>query len=191
MARLTYTALCSLDGYIEDGGGGFGWAMPDRELHAFVNERERGTGTMLLGRRMYETLAVWETMPTEGEPAELADYKEIWLGADKVVYSRKLREPASGRTRIEAEFDPAAVRRMKEGADRDLSIGGPEIAAAAFASGLVDEIGLFFFPVVVGGGKRALPEGARLALELREERRFGSGVVYLGYTVANSVDGAR
>ncbi len=114
MARLTYTALCSLDGYIEDGGGGFGWAMPDRELHAFVNERERGTGTMLLGRRMYETLAVWETMPTEGEPAELADYKEIWLGADKVVYSRKLREPASGRTRIEAEFDPAAVRRMKE-----------------------------------------------------------------------------
>lgn len=181
--RLTYTALCSLDGYIEDPDGDFMWAAPDREVHGFVNELERGVGTMLLGRRMYETLAVWETMPTEGEPPELADYKAIWLGAEKVVYSRTLSEVASERTRIEPEFDADAVRGLKEDANRGLSIGGPGIAAAAFAAGLVDEVQLFVSPVIVGGGKRALPEGARIDLELLDERRFEAGVVYARYGI--------
>lgn len=181
--RLTYSALCSLDGYIEDPDGDFMWAAPDAEVHGFVNDLERGVGTMLLGRGMYETLAVWETMPTEGEPPELADYKAIWLDADKVVFSRTLADAASARTRIEAEFDPEAVRAMKEDAERGLSIGGPGIASAAFAAGLVDEVQLFVSPVIVGGGKRALPEGGRIDLELLEERRFGGSVVYTRYAV--------
>lgn len=183
-AKLTYTVLCSLDGFIEDAGGDFSWAMPDRELHGFVNGLERATGTMLLGRRMYETLVVWETMGTAGEPAEIGEYAEIWRRCEKVVYSRTLEAVASERTRIEREFDPAAVRARKEAAERDLSVGGPALAAAAFAAGLVDEVGLFVFPVAVGAGKPALPPDMRLDLELRDERRFGSGVVYLSYAVA-------
>ncbi len=186
MARLVYTALCSLDGYIEDSSGDFRWAAPDREVHAFVNERERGVTTMLLGRRMYETLAVWETMPAEGEPAELGDYKEIWLRADKVVYSRSLDAVASARTRIEREFLPDAIREMKDASEGAISIGGAELAAAAFASGLVDAVQLYLSPMIVGGGKRALPAGAQLALELRGERRFAGGVVYLDYAVAGT-----
>lgn len=182
-AKLTYTTPCSLDGFIEDAGGDFSWAMPDAEVHAFVNGLERETGTMLLGRGMYETLAVWETMETEGEPAEIGEYAEIWRGCDKVVYSRTLEEVASERTRIEREFDPEAVRALKAGAERGLSIGGPGLAAAAFTAGLVDEVGLFVFPVAVGGGKRALPPDMRLDLDLLEQRRFGSGVVYLSYAV--------
>lgn len=183
-AKLTYTALCSLDGFIEDAGGDFSWAMPDAEVHAFVNGLERETGTMLLGRRMYETLVVWETMETAGEPAEIGEYAEIWRRCEKVVYSRTLEQPASARTRIEREFDPEAVRALKAAAGRDLSIGGPGLAAAAFAAGLVDEVGLLVAPVAVGAGKPALPAGMRLDLELLDERRFGNGVVYLGYAVA-------
>lgn len=181
--RLTYTALCSLDGYIEDPDGDFMWAAPDAEIHGFINDLERDVGTMLLGRRMYETLVVWETMPTEGEPPELADYKAIWLAADKIVHSRTMTEAASARTRIEAEFDPEAVRALKASAERELSIGGPELAAAAFAADLIDEVALFVSPVIIGGGKPALPAGARIDLELIEERRFSGGVVYARYDV--------
>lgn len=183
LGRLTYTALCSLDGYIEDAGGGFEWGAPDAEVHAFVNERERAVGTMLIGRRMYETLAVWETMETEGEPVEIADYKRIWLDAEKIIYSRTLTDTTAPRTRIEPEFDPEAVRALKAGAEHELSIGGPELAGAAFAAGLIDEVALLVSPVAVGGGKRALPAGLRLNLELEEERRFGAGVVFLRYAV--------
>lgn len=182
-AKLTYTVLCSLDGFIEDAGGDFSWAMPDAELHAFVNGLERATGTMLLGRRMYETLVVWETMETAGEPAEIGEYAAIWRRCEKVVYSRTLEAVASERTRIEREFDPEAVRAMKAAAGRGLSIGGPEIAADAFAADLIDAVQLVVFPVVLGGGKPALPRGSRLDLELRDERRFGSGVIYLSYAV--------
>lgn len=182
-AKLTYTALCSLDGFIEDPGGDFSWAMPDAEVHAFANGLERATGTMLLGRGMYETLAVWETMKTEGEPAEIGEYAEIWRRCEKIVYSRTLAEIASERTRIEREFDPEAVRALKAASARDLSIGGPGLAAAAFAAGLIDEVGLLVSPVAVGGGKPALPAGIRLDLDLLEQRRFGNGVVYLSYAV--------
>jgi dihydrofolate reductase len=174
---LVYSALASLDGYIADADGRFEWAAPDAEVHAFVNDLERGVGTMLLGRRMYEVLVPWETMD---DPApEMRDFAQIWRAADKVVYSRTLAEVSSARTRIEREFDPEAVRRMKE--DGDVGIGGPELAGQAIRAGLVDELQLFLSPILVGGGTAALPDGVRLELELVEERRFGNGVVFLRY----------
>jgi dihydrofolate reductase len=172
---LVYSALASLDGYVADADGRFEWAAPDAEVHAFVNDLERGVGTMLLGRRMYEVLAVWETLD-EPEP-EMRDFAEIWRAADKVVYSRTLEEVSTARTRIEREFDPEAVRRL----DGVVSIGGPELAAHAFRAGLVDEIHLFLSPILVGGGTAALPDGVRRELELVEERRFGNGFVFLRY----------
>lgn len=183
MAKLINATLCSLDGYVEDEGGKFDWAAPDEEVHGFVNELERPIGTYLYGRGMYETMVVWETIDLADEPPVMSDFAEIWRAAEKIVYSRSLESAPSARTRIEREFDPAAVRALKASADRDLSIGGPELAAAAFGAGLVDECHLFLSSVVVGGGKRALPEGVRLQLELLDERRFGAGVVHLHYRV--------
>jgi dihydrofolate reductase len=180
MARLVYSALCSLDLYTTDADGRFEWAAPGPEEHAFINERERAAGTHLYGRRMYDTMAVWETLD-DPEPV-MREYAEIWRAADKVVYSRTLEEVRSARTRIEREFSPDAVRELKASLERDISIGGPELAGQALAAGLVDEIELFLHPVAIGGGTRALPEGLRLSLELVEERRFPGGVVYLRYT---------
>ena len=184
MVKLIYSAIASLDGYIEDEDGKFDWAAPSPEVHAFVNEVERPTGTYLYGRRMYETMVFWETAYEPGlPPSPERDYAEIWPAAEKVVYSRTLESPTSERTRIEREFDPAAIREMKAGADRDISIGGPELAGQALAAGLVDEMQLFVTPVIVGGGKPALPADVRLELELLDERRFDNGVVYLRYSV--------
>jgi dihydrofolate reductase len=190
MAKLTYAAITSLDGYIEDEGGSFAWAVPDPELHAYVNDLERTVGTHLYGRRMYETMAVWQTVglepadpSTDAEdvsPEELG-YAEVWRGLDKVVYSRTLDAVSTPRTRLEREFDPAAVQRMKETAGRDLSVSGPGLAQHAFAAGLVDEVNLIVHPIVVGGGKPGLPRGVRVELGLMDERRFGSGVVHLRY----------
>ena len=181
MARLIYSAIASLDGYTADADGKFDWAAPDAELHGFVNDLERGVGTHLYGRRMYETMAVWETMDVSAEPDVMRDYAEIWRDADKVVYSRTLAAASTPRTRIERDFDPQAVRRMKETAGRDLSVGGPGLAAHALRAGIVDEIQLFLVPVVVGGGTRALPDGLRVDLELLDQRRFAGGAVYLRY----------
>jgi dihydrofolate reductase len=181
MARLIYSAIASLDGYTADAAGTFRWAAPDLEVHAFINDLERDAGTYLYGRRMYETMAVWETMNLSGEPQPMVDYAAIWQAADKVVYSRTLAEPATPRTRIEREFDPAAVTEMKDTAKRDITIGGPGIAGHALRAGVVDECHLFLVPVVVGGGTRALPADLRIDLELLDERRFESGVVYLRY----------
>jgi dihydrofolate reductase len=182
MPKLIYSAITSLDGYVADEQGKWDWSVPDEEVHAFVNDLSRPVGTWLLGRRMYDVLVAWETMDRD-EP-ELRDFTEIWHGADKVVYSRTLEAPRSARTRIEREFDPEAVRAMKDAAERDLSVAGPELAAQAFRAGLVDEIQLFMSPVVVGAGNPALPGGAKFALELADERRFGNGVVHLAYRVA-------
>jgi len=185
MARLTYAAIASLDGYIEDADGTFDWAAPDEEVHAFVNDLERPVGTYLYGRRMYQTMVFWETEGAgPGEHAAVRDFAAIWRAADKIVYSRTLTAPASERTRIERDFDPAAVRQLKESAARDLSVGGAGLAAAALAAGLVDECHLLLCPVLVGGGKRALPDNVRRQLELLDERRFRSGVVYLRYRIA-------
>jgi dihydrofolate reductase len=172
VGKLSYSAIASLDGYIEDEHGKFDWAAPDDEVHAFINELERPVGTYLYGRRMYETMVAWESVGSH-------PYAEIWRAADKVVYSRTLEAVASARTRIEREFEPCAVRRLKE--KGDVSVGGPALAAEAIRAGLVDEYHLFLVPILVGGGKRALPDGVRLELELLEERRFGSGVVYVRY----------
>jgi dihydrofolate reductase len=181
LARLIYSAIASLDGYTADEAGNFDWAAPDAELHAFLNDLERDVGTHLYGRRMYETMAVWETMDVSAEPEVMRDYAGIWRAADKVVYSRTLATPSTPRTRIERDFDPDTVRRMKEAAGRDISVGGPGLAAHALRAGIVDEIQLFLVPAVVGGGTRALPDGLRVDLELLDQRRFAGGAVYLRY----------
>jgi dihydrofolate reductase len=181
MGKLIYSALTSLDGYIEDRAGKFDWAEPDAEVHAFVNDLERPVGTHLLGRRMYEVLVYWETVPLEGRPPYIRDFAEIWRAADKIVYSKTLETVSSARTRIERDFDPETVRKLKAAAERDLSVGGPELAAQAFRAGLVDEVHLFLAPVVVGGGKKALPDDVRMELDLLHERRFAGGMVHLRY----------
>ena len=182
MAKLVYTAIASLDGYVADQDGNFDWSMPDDEVHAFVNDLERPVGTHLYGRRLYDVLVAWDSPEMlEHEHPAMRDYAAIWQAADKVVYSRTLDSVASARTRLERDFDPEAVRQMKASADRDISIGGPELAAQAFAAGLVDECSLLLSPIVVGGGKRALPADVRVQLELLDQRRFGNGVVYLHY----------
>jgi dihydrofolate reductase len=185
MAKLIYSAIASLDGYIEDSHGNFDWAAPDEEVHAFVNDLERPVGTHLYGRRMYETLVYWETADTgPDQPAVIRDWTAIWRGAEKIVYSRTLDAASSARTRIEREFDPDHIRQLKRDAPNDLSIGGAELAGQAMAAGLVDECHLILHPVLVGSGKRALPSGVHARLELLDERRFADGVVYLGYRLA-------
>jgi len=181
MARLIYSAITSLDGYVADEAGNFDWAAPSEEVHAAVNDLVRTIGTNLLGRRMYEVLLAWETMDVAGEPAVIQDYAQIWRAAEKIVYSNTLQAASSSRTRLERAFDPEAVRRMKTQAVTDISVGGPTLAATAIKAGLVDEYHLFLYPIVVGGGTRALPDHVRVTVELVHERRFGGGVVYLHY----------
>jgi dihydrofolate reductase len=185
MAKLIYSAITSLDGYVADENGNFDWAAPDEEVHAFVNDLERPVGTYLYGRRMYEVMRYWETAPTAGDvPSVTSDYAEIWQAADKIVFSKTLEEVSTTRTRIEHHFDPEAIRQLKASAERDITVGGPELAAHAIKAGLVDELHVFLTPVVVGGGTRALPGGVRVQLELLDERRFGGGVVHLHYRTA-------
>ena len=184
MAKLIYFAISSLDDYVADEDGNFDWGEPDEEVHTFINDLERPVGTYLYGRRMYEVMIAWETMDLSSQSPHMRDFAQIWRAAEKVVYSRTLEEPSSARTRIEREFDPEAVRQMKASADRDLAVGGPELAAHAIRAGLVDECHLFIAPMVVGGGKRSLPDDVRLPLELLDERRFGSGMVHLRYRAA-------
>ena len=182
MAKLIYAVISSLDGYVADADGKFDWAAPDEEVHSFVNDLERPIGTYLYGRRMYETMVYWETAhAVDGQPEVMLDFARIWREADKVVYSRTLETAASARTRIERDFDPEAIRQLKQEAERDLTVGGPGLAAEALRAGLVDELQIFLAPIAVGGGNRALPDGVRVKLELLEERRFGNGTVYARY----------
>ena len=185
MANLIYSAIASLDGYVEDEDGRFNWAMPDEEVHAFVNDLERPIGTYLYGRRMYETMVFWETASTQpDEPAVFRDYAAIWRAAEKIVYSRTLETVSSSRTRVEREFDRDAVRRLKQSAGADIAIGGAGLAGQAMGAGLVDECHLFLCPIVVGTGKRALQHDGRAQLELLDERRFRNGFVHLHYRVS-------
>jgi dihydrofolate reductase len=176
---LIYSVIASLDGYTADTEGKFDWAEPDEEVHAFVNELERGIGTYLYGRRMYETMVYWETVPLDGQSRVVRDFAEMWRAADKVVYSTTLTAASSARTRIEPRFDPQAVRALKQRGD--VSVGGPGLAASAIRAGLVDEYHLLVTPVVVGGGTAVFPDGVQAGLDLVDERRFASGVVYLRY----------
>lgn len=182
MAKLIYSVIASLDGYVEDEQGSFDWAAPDEEVHAFVNDLERPVGTYLYGRRMYETMVFWETVdPAESQSAAAQEFTAIWRAAEKVVFSRTLEEAASERTRIEREFEPDRIRALKRASERDVTVGGAELAGKAIAAGLVDECHLLLAPIIVGGGKRALPSGVKVELELRDHRRFGSGFVFLSY----------
>jgi dihydrofolate reductase len=182
MAKLIYSAIASLDGYVADADGNFDWAVPDEQVHTFINDLERPVGTYLYGRRMYETMVGWETDPTLVDQSPLMrDFAQIWQAADKIVYSKTLETVSTARTRIERDFEPEAVRQMKALAGRNLAVGGSELAAQAFRAGLVDECHLFVVPMVVGGGKRSLPDNVRMKLELLDERRFANGMVYLKY----------
>jgi dihydrofolate reductase len=181
MVKLIYSAITSLDGYVADEDGNFDWAAPDEEVHRFINDLERPVGTYLYGRRMYDVMAYWESANTADQPSVVRDFAQIWQAADKIVYSTTLETASSNRTRIEREFDAEAVRQMKAAAGRDLTVGGPDLAAQAIKAGLVDEYHLFVAPIVVGGGKQSLPNNVRLKLELLDERRFGSGMVHLHY----------
>ena len=185
MAKLLYSAIASLDLYVNDAAGSFDWAMPSEEVHSFVNDLERPIGTYLYGRRMYEVMTYWESLEDlADQPPFVRDFAAIWRSADKVVYSSTLDAVSTARTRLERRFDPEAVLAMKAASDRDLSIGGPTLAAHAFGAGLVDECHLFLTPAIVGGGTRALPADVRLGLQLLDERRFGNGVVHLHYRAA-------
>jgi dihydrofolate reductase len=182
MAKLIYSAIASLDGYVADANGNFDWAVPDEEVHAFVNDLERRAGTYLYGRRLYEVMAGWETAPVDSsQPRVMRDFAQIWQAADKIVYSTTLAAVTTAKTRLERAFDPGAIRQMKASARADITVGGPGLAGAAIAAGLVDECRLFLTPILVGGGTPSLPRDVRVKLELLDERRFGNGVVHLHY----------
>jgi dihydrofolate reductase len=182
MAKLIYSAIASADGYVEDAAGNFDWAAPGDEVFRFVNDLERPVGTYLYGRRMYQTMVFWETARTlPGQSLVEQEFAGIWQAADKIVFSATLTAASSARTRIEPSFDPGLVRRLKSAAGHDMTVGGANLAGQAIRAGLVDEVQLFLVPAIVGGGKRALPDGARADLELLDTRRFASGVVYLRY----------
>ena len=182
MGRLIYSSIASADGYVEDAAGSFGWGAPDDELLRFVNGLERPAGTYLYGRRMYQTMLYWETARTvPGQPASVREFTGIWQAAEKIVFSRTLAAAPSARTRLERTFEPGLVRRLKAATGHDITVGGADLAGQAIRAGLVDEVRLILMPVAVGGGKRALPAGVRLELELLDTQRFASGAVYLRY----------
>jgi dihydrofolate reductase len=184
MAKLIYSAIASLDGYVADEQGEFGWSMPDEEVHAFVNDLERPIGTYLYGRRMYEVMKVWESDEMlEGQPTVMRDYAEIWRAAEKIVYSRTLDRVSTARTRLERSFDPEAIRALKESEQRGIGIGGADLATQALEAGLVDELHLFLVPVAVGAGKPALPIRVHLPLQLLDQRSFDNGTIYLRYGI--------
>jgi dihydrofolate reductase len=181
MAKLIYSALTSLDGYIADQDGTFDWAEPDAEVHTFLNDLMRTIGTYLYGRRMYDVMNAWETLDLTDQPPHMREFAEMWRSADKIVYSKTVTSASSARTQLERDFDPEAIRRMKTTAEHDIAVAGPTLAAQAFHTGLVDECQLFIAPIIVGGGLQSLPDNVRLKLDLLDERRFGNGMVYLRY----------
>ncbi len=187
MGKLIYSAIASADGYVEDAAGNFGWGAPDEEVLGFINDLERPVGTYLYGRRMYQTMLYWETAPTlPGQPPSLQEFAALWQAAQKIVFSRTLESAPSARTRIERSFDPRMVQQLKSAAGHDMTVGGADLAGQAIKAGLADELQLFLVPIVVGGGKRALPHGARADLELLDTRRFANGAVYLRYRLASA-----
>ena len=184
MGELIYITPMSLDGFLADESGSPEWSAPDEEVHSFINDRERPFGTHIYGRKMYETMAVWETMDLDEQPSAVADYAEIWRAAEKIVFSKTLETVTTARTTLKRDFDPVEIARMKETAGRDLAIGGPHLAATAIRAGLVDEYQLFVVPAMIGKGNTVLPTDVQIDLELVDEKRFDSGWVYLRYRPA-------
>jgi dihydrofolate reductase len=186
MAKLIYSSITSLDGYIEDQDGNFEWAAPDDQVSSFLNDLERDVGTYLNGRRMYETMVYWEQDPVvAGEPDCVRECRELWRAADKIVFSKSLDTVSATRTRLEREFDPSAIKSLKDSLVRDITVAGPDLATQALRAGLVDECQLFLTPTLVGSGKASMPSDIRLDLELLDEHRFQSGVAYLRYRIPN------
>lgn len=184
MGKLIYIANVSLDGYIEDSHGDFDWTAPSDEVFVFITDLVRSFGTYLYGRRLYETMAVWETDPALAAQSELmGDFARVWQAANKAVYSTTLNAVSTAKTQLDRNFDPDAIRNLKASAAGDLTVGGANLATHAFKAGLVDECQLFIYPVIVGTGKPSLPSDMRANLELLDERRFGDGVVYVRYRV--------
>ncbi|WP_127581697.1 dihydrofolate reductase family protein [Paenibacillus koleovorans] len=184
MGKLIYPINVSLDGYMEDEGGNLDWSISDDETYAFWTDFQRTIGTYLYGRGMYESMVYWETANASGDQSEVGrEFAQIWRAAEKIVYSRTLQAVSSAKTRLEREFDPDAIRRLKESSGADITIGGPELAGQAMSAGLIDECHLLLNPIALGGGKRALPDNLRMRLELLGEHRFRSGVVHLHYRV--------
>jgi dihydrofolate reductase len=186
MAKLIYSAIASADGYIEDPDGSSDWGMPDEELLGFINELEQPARTYLYGRRMYEAMLYWETAHTTVQPRLFQEFTGIWQAAEKIVFSKTLASVSSARTRVEPAFEPGLVRQLKSAAEHDMRVGGADLAGRAIKAGLADEVRLFLVPVVVGGGKRALPDGVRSDLELLDTQRFASGAVYLRYCLQSA-----
>lgn len=182
MSRLIYSVASSLDGYNTDARGEFAWAFPDEAVVASLIADAASVSTYLYGRRMYETMAGWETDPTwaAGSP-ESANFAELWKRAEKVVFSRTLAEVHTTRTRLERELTAEVVARTLQEADGDVTIEGPTLASTAFRLGLVDVVELLICPVIVGGGMRALPDDVHVDLTLTRERRFDNGMVQLSY----------
>jgi dihydrofolate reductase len=183
VGKLIYSAITSLDGYVADASGRFDWGAPDDEVFAFINDLERPVGTYLYGNRMYEVMAVWETIELAGQPGVTRDFAEIWRAADKIVYSKTRENASTARTTIERDFDPEAVARMKVESERDLTVGGPDVASQAMKAGLVDECHLFLTPIVIGAGKHSFPNNVQAELDLLDENRFTNGVVHLRYRI--------
>lgn len=184
MARLIYSVICSLDGYVADRAGNFDWAVPSDEVLDFLNAQERAVGTYLYGRRTYELMTAWETDPAAAaQSPESAEFAEVWQAADKVVYSTTLPRVPTSRTKLERDFDPEAVRQWKAACSSDLNIAGPELAGHAFRANLIDELQLMAAPVLIGGGKSCLPAVLGAELQLSDERRFDNGMVQLRYDV--------
>jgi dihydrofolate reductase len=181
MGRLIYSAICSLDGYVEDATGNFDWAAPDEEVHRAVNQQERAIGTYLYGRRMYETMRFWQDTDSTRDSAVVADYGAIWRAADKIVFSRTLTAVDTPKTTLVTAFDAGGIRALKASSDTDLSIGGSDLAGQALAAGLVDDVHLYVAPITVGGGKPVFPGDAQTSLELVEVGRFRRGSVHLHY----------
>lgn len=184
MPTLIYSFLASLDGYIADEAGTFGWAVPDEEVLDFINDAERDVGTHLYGRTMYEMMTAWENDPSvAGQSPKSEEFAQIWQATEKVVFSSTLESVSTERTRIERNFDPDTVRAIKASARGDLSVSGADLATSAWRSGLIDECHVFVAPMLVGGGRRMFPDDLRQPLELLDERRFANGMVFLRYAV--------
>lgn len=182
MAKLVYIINTSIDGYAEDASGALDWANP-AQTHEFITNLVRPMRTHICGRRLYETMAYWDTALLDEYPVHYRDFAQVWRGAEKIVFSRTLTEIPPGYSRIERNFDASAIRALKKESPSDMTIGGAELAGLALEAGLLDESHVFVNPVILGAGKPAFRLDARRNLELLETRRFDTGVTHLHYAL--------
>jgi dihydrofolate reductase len=189
MGNLIYLISTSLDGYVADENGNFDWGKPSEEEHAFINDTLRNVGTILMGRNLYETMKVWDDIPTEGVsgpymdgPSQaMNDYAKIWRAANKIVYSTSLSEVTTDNTTLERKFSPDVIKKMVAESDKDFDIGGPHLAAEAIKANIIDEYHQIIVPLILGGGNHWLPGGNNNKLKLVDMHKFKNGFVHLQY----------